>query len=180
MLGSWTINVVTGGMPEKVATACGKLSEQLIGAEYAPIAYLGSQVVNGTNHSVLMEQTILSGKDVKNVVLVIFNEKPNDIDLTLVNIERVVEGGTGAGAVVVDPKTEIPEEAKDVFAAALEGFVGSSVQPFALLATQVVKGIDYIFAAEVTPVTQDPVKKVCTVTVNGLEKTVAFNDILNK
>lgn len=180
MLGSWNVDVVTGAMPEKVATACGKLNEQLIGAEYAPIAYVGSQVVNGTNHAVLMEQTILSGKDVKNVVLVIFNEKPNDIDLTLVNIERVVEGGVGAGATVVDVKTEIPAEAKDAYDAAIDGFVGSAVEPFALLATQVVKGIDYIFAAEVKPVVQDPVTKLCVVTVNGLDKKITFTDILNK
>ena len=37
-------------MPQKVATAIAELN--LIGAEYAPIAYLGSQLVNGVNHGV--------------------------------------------------------------------------------------------------------------------------------
>ena len=56
MLGSWEVNVVTGGMPQKVATAFGELAGSLVGAEYTPIAYLGSQQVNGVNHAVLAEQ----------------------------------------------------------------------------------------------------------------------------
>jgi hypothetical protein len=180
MLGSWNINVVVDGMPEKVATAVSKLNEQLLGAEYTPIAYLGSQVVNGTNHAVLAEQLLITGRDTKNVVLIIFNEKPSSgiEDLTLVAIERVVEGGEGMGAVEVNVKTDIPVDAKEAFASVIGGFVGSDVEPFALLATQVVNGVDYIFAAEVTSVTAAPAKKVCKVTVNELNKTVSFVDIL--
>jgi hypothetical protein len=180
MLGSWNINVVVDGMPEKVATAVSKLNEQLLGAEYTPIAYLGSQVVNGTNHAVLAEQLLITGRDTKNIVLIIFNEKPSSgiEDLTLVAIERVVEGGEGMGAVEVNVKTDIPVDAKVAFASVIGDFVGSDVEPFALLATQVVNGVDYIFAAEVTSVTAAPVKKVCKVTVNELNKTVSFVDIL--
>lgn len=180
MLGSWNINVVVDGMPEKVATAVSKLNEQLLGAEYTPIAYLGSQVVNGTNHAVLAEQLLITGRDTKNVVLIIFNEKPSSgiEDLTLVAIERVVEGGEGMGAVEVNVKTDIPVDAKVAFASVIGDFVGSDVEPFALLATQVVNGVDYIFTAEVTSVTAAPAKKVCKVTVNELNKTVSFVDIL--
>jgi hypothetical protein len=178
MVGNWKVNVSVGSMPEKVATAMGKLNEYLLGAEYTPIAYLGSQIVNGTNHAVLAEQLILSGKDTKNVVLIIFNEKPSDIDLTLVNIERVVEGGFGMGATVVDVKTDIPADAKAVLDAQLAGFIGSNVEPFALLATQVVKGVDYIFAAEATSVTANPVKKVTLVTANEVTKSLKFKEII--
>lgn len=177
MVGSWNIDVSIGGMPEKVATAVSKLNE-LVGAEYTPIAYLGSQVVNGTNYAVLAEQLLITGKDTKNVVVAIFNEKPGNMDLTLVNIERVVESGGELGGIVVDVKTEIPDDAKIVFDEAFVGFVGSKVEPFALLGTQVTKGVDYIFAAEVTPITQDPEKTVALVIVNGMTKEVAFVDIL--
>lgn len=178
LLGGWNIDVTVGAMPEKVATACGKLND-LVGAEYTPIAYLGSQVVNGVNHAVLAEQLLITGHDVKNVVLVIFNEKPESLDdLTLVSIERVIDGGNGMGATVVDVKTEIPVDALAVFEETLKGFVGSTIKPFALLATQVVSGIDYKFAAEVTPVVPDAETKVAVVTVNSLTKTIAFDDIL--
>ena len=178
-LGSWEVKVAVDAMPQKVATAVGELSEQLIGAEYKPIAYLGSQVVNGTNHAVLAEQTILTGKDTKNVVILIFNEKPNEMKATLVNIERVIEQGGELGGIAVDVKTDIPAEAKEAFDKAFEGFVGSKVKPFALLGTQVVKGVDYMFAAEVTSVTAEPVTKVCLVTVNGMTGDLAFADMLD-
>lgn len=179
MLGSWNVKVTVDGMPQKVATAIGELAEQLIGCEYKPIAYLGSQVVNGTNHAVLAEQTVLTGKDTKNVVVLIFNEKPNEMKATLVNIERVIEQGGEMGGIQVDAKTDIPAEAKEAFDNAFEGFVGSKVEPFAYLGSQVVKGVNYIFAAELTSVTAEPVTKVCLVTVNGMTGEVACSDLLD-
>jgi len=179
MVGSWNVDVVVGKLPQNVATAFAALSEKLLGAEYTPIAYLGSQVVNGVNHAVLAEQTIITGKDTKNVVVIIFNEKPGSMDpLTLVSIDRVVESGAPMGGTQVDVKTELSAEDKAVFEKGMGGFVGSKVEPFALLATQVVKGINYIFAAEVTPVTENPVKKVSLVTVNTLTPGAQFVDLL--
>lgn len=55
MIGNWDINVVVGKLPQKVATAFANLGETIIGATYTPIAYIGSQIVNGTNHAVLAE-----------------------------------------------------------------------------------------------------------------------------
>lgn len=179
MIGAWKIEVAVDAMPQAVATAVSKVNETLLGAEYTPIAYLGEQIVNGTNYAVLAEQLVLSGKDTKNVVLMIFNQKPGQIgDATLVSIERVVESGGELGGIKVDVQTDIPEEAKKAFDAAFAGFVGSNVEPFALLGTQVTNGINYIFAAEVTSVTKVPVKSVDVVTVNALTGDVAFTDIL--
>ena len=178
MVGSWKINVSTGAMPEKVATAVSALNE-MVGAEYKPIAYLGSQVVNGINHAVLCEQTVITGKDTKNVVVAIFNEKPEDLKLTLVAIERVVESGAPLGGIVVDATTDIPAEAKAAFDAQFEAFVGSKVEPFAYLGSQVVNGINYIFAATVTPVTQEPVVSAAIVIVNNTTGEVSFTDILD-
>lgn len=180
-LGGWTANVIVGGMPEAIATAIGKLAEQLIGAEYTPIAYLGSQVVNGTNHAVLAEQTILSGKDTKNIVVLVFNEKQVQGELpevTLVNIERVLEGGAPMGGLQINASTEIPAEAQEAFDSVMKGFVGSDVKPFAYLGSQVVKGINYVFAAEVTPVYPDAETHIAIVTVNSMVDKIAFADLL--
>lgn len=176
VVGAWNINISVGSMPEKVATAVGAIKESIMGADYEPIAYIGSQVVNGTNHAVLAEQVLTTGRDTKNVVLLIFNEKGMNCDL--VSIERVVEAGGELGGTVVDVKTDIPEDAQKAFDKALGGFVGAAVKPFALLATQPVNGINYVFAAEVTPVTAEPQKKFCVITVNNLEKKASFADIL--
>ena len=174
MFGNWDINVVLNKLPQKIATAFASLGETILGAQYTPIAYLGSQQVNGINHAVLAEQTIITGKDTKNIVLIIFNEKPEGA--SLVSIERIVESGEGFGGIVIDVKTEIPENAKAIFNESIGNFVGSSITPFALLATQMTKGMDYIFVATVTPVVPEAKPTVAIVTVNSLEKKISFID----
>ena len=176
MVGSWDINISTG-MPQKVATAFAELRDKLVGAEYTSIAYLGSQVVNGINHAVLAEQLLTTGKDTKNVVVVIFNEKEDKI--TLSNIERVVSSGGEFGGIKVDVKTEIPDEAKEALNSVLSGFIGSKIEPFAYLGQQVTKGTDYIFTATVAPVTLNPEVKVAIVVANAMENKLYIKDILN-
>ena len=174
MVGNWDVKVSTGGMPEKIATAVGDL--KIVGAEYTPIAYLGSQVVNGINHAVLAEQLVVAGKDTKNVVVIMFNERPEGV--TLVGIERVLESGGELGGISVDVKTDIPQDAKDAFNAVMNGFVGSKIEPFALLGTQITKGTNYIFAATLTPVTQDPKQSAVLVIANSLTGELSISDML--
>jgi hypothetical protein len=180
MVGNWKIDINTGGMPQKVASAIGKINETLMGAEYEPIAYIGSQVVNGINHAVLAKQTIITGKDTENIVLLIFNEKPNDMEATLVGIERVVEGGGEFGGVHIgDPTTDIPEDAKTAWDEVFTNFVGSEIEPFAYLGSQVVNGVNFIFAVTISPVVPNANKNVAIITVNTLTKNVIFTDLLN-
>jgi hypothetical protein len=84
--GGWIFQVSLDAMPEKVASAIIELNEILIGAKYRPIAYLGSQVVNGTNYAVLAEQIISDAASTKNVVLIVFNVAPGALKATLVYI----------------------------------------------------------------------------------------------
>lgn len=179
MTGSWDVKIVTNGMPQKVATAFSALAEQLIGAEYEPIAYLGSQVVNGTNHAVLAKQILTTGRDTTNVVILIFNEKPNAMEATLVSIDRVVEGGAALGGIKINPQVEIPAEAKAAWEEAFGAWVGTKLEPIALLGTQVVKGTNFIFAATVTPVAPEAAAKASIVTINPMTGTVAFDDLLS-
>ena len=176
MVGNWEVNININGMPQKIASAVSKLSETLVGAEYDPIAYLGSQQVNGLNHAVLAEQTVVTGRDSKNIVMLIFNEKPNEREATLVSIDRIVEGGDALGGTQINATTVIPEEAMNEWRTAFEGFIGSDVIPFALLATQVVKGTNFIFAATLTPVAPGAKSKVVIVTLNSMTGTLAFAD----
>lgn len=183
MLGSWKVNVSMNSMPEKIATAVGDLSS-MVGAEYSPIAYLGSQLVNGTNHAVLAEQTLVLGKDVKNIVVLIFHETTEGV--TLSNIERIIEGGSGMGGTQIKVETgdvlSADIDAMKVFNDTFAGFCGSKITPFALLATQVVRGMDYIFACELTPIIEDEAyaeKKVMLVTVNNMGSAPQLVNLLN-
>ena len=178
--GGWDVDIMMGKMPQKIATAFGKLAD-MVGANYTPIAYLGSQTVNGINHAVLAEQTVLTGKDTKNIVLIIFNEKPGDMnDPTVVNIERIIESTDGFGGTAIDVKSDIPDEAIDVFNAALEVHIGARFEPKALLATHVTgRGVEYAFLTEMTPITIDAEKTVYIIVVDSLTKSVSCTDILS-
>ena len=145
ILGGWNINAVTGGMPQKVATAFSEVFDGLTGAEYTPIAYLGEQVANGTNHAILAEQTLVLGRDIHNIVLIVLNERNEKFSIE--RIENVVAGGAPLGGIKIDVSTEIKGEAEKAWNEAFQMFVGSAVKPFALLGTQVTNGTDYIFAA---------------------------------
>ena len=173
-LGEWTVNVSVGSMPQKVASAFGNLN--LMGAEYTPIAYLGSQLVNGTNHAVLAEQLLITGRDQKNIVLMIFNEKGEDV--TLVNIERVLEGGAPMGGIKIDVQTEIPEDIKAAFHKRFEGYVGAHLEPVVYLGSQVTKGINYILLTVISGIRPCEDTTVALTIINPLTNERAFVDIL--
>ena len=53
-LGEWNLDEVKGtALPQKVQTDFTAVTSELVGAEYEPIAYLGSQQVNGMNYRIL-------------------------------------------------------------------------------------------------------------------------------
>lgn len=179
-LGGYQINVQVGKMPQKVATAFGEIFGNMVGASYVPIAYLGSQPVNiYINHAILAEQTIVTGKDTKNAVLVIINEKPQG--LTLSSIVPVLETGAHMGGTVVGVRVgnDIPDIASGAFNAAFRDFAGGNVKPIAYLGSQQANGVNFYFAVECKPLiggnnTNSAVKLV-TINTNG---TVEFDDIL--
>ena len=174
--GSWDIAVQIGKLPQKVATAFNNLN--IVGVEYELIAYIGSQVVNGTNHAVLAKQTILNGKDTENIVVMIFNEKPNDMDAVLVSIDRVLESGGIMGGPHINVKTALDDEVMDIWDDAFEGFVGSTVTPYALLGTQIATGTEYIFAATLVTTALEPEEHAMIVTINPMTKKVKMGDML--
>jgi len=96
-----------------------------------------------------MKQTLTSGKDVENIVLVILNEKPGDKggeSLSVVEIRTLFSNGGTLGGYTINPQINIPADAKAEFDKHFAGFTGANIEPFALLATQVVNGIAYVFA----------------------------------
>lgn len=176
MTGSWNIDVNTNGMPQKVASAFGKISEELIGAEYEFIAYIGTQVVNGVNHGVLATQTVLTGKDSKNIVLLIFNEKPREMELTLVGIERILESGGEFGGTTIEPSTadfDVTTWEKGV-----EDLIGVRLEPFAYIGNKVTTGTEKIYVATATPVAPNAKSKVVLVSINPVLKRTAISDLL--
>lgn len=179
--GNWNIEVNTNGMPQKVASAFTMVNETLVGAEYEFIAYLGDQLVNGTNHAVLAKQIVTTGRDTENVVVMQFNEKPKEMEATLIGIEHVVDGGMELGGTEIDIREIGPDdgtEASKVWYEAFEGFVGISMRPIVYLGKQVVNGVNYIYAATMEPMTLEGTKQAVVITINPREKVVKAVDML--
>ena len=77
-LGGWNLDEVKGcNLPQKVATDFTAVTSELVGAEYEPIAYLGSQQVNGTNYRILVLMRTETATPDKKLVKMIINEAPD-------------------------------------------------------------------------------------------------------
>lgn len=74
-LGGWNIEEVKGtALPQKVQSAFTAVTGELVGADYEPIAYLGSQTVNGTNYRIIAIQRLVVPNSENRIVKIIINE----------------------------------------------------------------------------------------------------------
>ena len=75
VLGGWNLeDVKATALPQKVQSAFTTVTGELIGADYEPIAYLGSQVVNGTNYRLIAIQKLVIPSGEKRIVKMIIHE----------------------------------------------------------------------------------------------------------
>lgn len=116
MFGEWVIKP-SAGMPQKVATAFSEKFGEIVGASYVPIAYLGEQLVNGKNHAILAEQTLIVNADVCNIVLIVMNEQAGEF--SIVSIETILKGTSGK-------LKEAKDDAKKELASAVSKLFGYS------------------------------------------------------
>ena len=88
-LGGWNLDEVKGtALPQKVQTNFTAVTGELVGVEYEPIAYLGSQQVNGTNYRILALQRVVSLNSEKKFVKMIIHEEL-DGSVRLVSVSGV-------------------------------------------------------------------------------------------
>ena len=75
ILGGWNLDEVRGmPLPQKVQSDFTAVTGDLTGADYEPIAYLGSQTVNGTNYRILAIQKLVVPESEKRIVKMIIHE----------------------------------------------------------------------------------------------------------
>lgn len=117
MFGEWVIKPSTG-MPQKVATAFSEKFGEIVGATYTPIAYLGEQLVNGKNHAILAEQTLVVNADVCNIVMIILNEQAGEF--SVVSIDPILSGSSGK--VQAAKEAEFASAKRDLASAAAKIF----------------------------------------------------------
>ena len=89
LLGSWNIDEMKGcNLPQKAQSAFTAVTGGLVGADYQPVLYVGSQLVNGTNYCILALQTIITANPEKRLVKVIINVAPNGV-ASLVSVSGI-------------------------------------------------------------------------------------------
>ena len=78
-------------MPQKAASAwSGAGFENLVGANYKPLIYCGSQVVKGINHWFIAELTVPYSSEIRKIVLLAINEFDGKYSLVKESIEVIL------------------------------------------------------------------------------------------
>lgn len=99
--GGWTVAGVTE-VTEENRAVFDLAMEKLLGVEYEPIAYLGSQVVAGLNHCFLCRATVVSPDAVPELVLVyIYEDLSGNAEIT-----HIADLDLAALAVPAEPAAE--------------------------------------------------------------------------
>ena len=138
-IGGWKfVNKPASSLPQDVASAIGIVQEQLIGATYTPLYYIAKQLVNGTNHLLICEQTLVIAKPEKHIVVM------------NINIPAGSVGGKGATVVDIITANEpmVSDELLALFNVATSKLLGASHKPVFYIGSQTVKGVNYFIVTE--------------------------------
>ena len=91
IVGGWDISGLKGAsLPQKAASAFTAFTNGMTGAEYEPLLYVGSQIVNGTNYCYIALQTIICAEPMKRLVKLILNES-SDGKVKAVSVTRIMK-----------------------------------------------------------------------------------------
>lgn len=185
--GGWTLTEQDAvKLPEEVQQAFSKVTQGEKDG-LTPVALVAHQVVAGTNDMILCK----SGSEYR--MIVIYRNLQGNAELTgnqpflLTDYTRnggeaVAEQLAGGWYAAEDTAVlPLPEDAKTALEKAKEGFVGSNIEPMALLGTQLVAGTNYAILCRVTPVVPNAVSSVQVVTVyadlQGNAEFISFHPI---
>lgn len=161
VVGGWSIAEDTSINDERLAVFNKALSGY-VGVNYWPVAYLGSQVVAGTNHCFLCTASpVVPNPGIHYVLVYIYEDLEGNaeyLDRDTISVpgemdfvpEEPEDGGWGF---VMDHT--ITEAHKALVAKATETLLGAKYEPVVYLSMQVVGGFNHCFLCKVTPVVPD-------------------------
>lgn len=93
MVGAWNYDVLKAcELPQKVASGFSEIFSNIVGADYTPVLYCGTQVVNGFNHMLICKSRICHPDAEDKLTKVILNELPEDeikSQWSIVSIEEI-------------------------------------------------------------------------------------------
>lgn len=184
LLGGWQINTddVEVDMPEEAkeafdAAMAARSEGMLDGDNYTPIAYLGSQVVSGTNYAYLCRTEVTDFTLVSSLKLVtVYRGLVSDasvLDVLNVNIEDYTDDVglefepmlAGGWTPNKDYPAKLSEEEQAAFDAATAELAGVSYTPLALMGTQLVAGRNLAFLCCAESATEEPMYLLAVIVV---------------
>lgn len=149
--------------------------------DYTPVAYLASQVVAGTNHCVLCKAMLSSY-----AIVYIYEDLEGNAEVTgIVSSDAAAQSAEGdvVGGWTEPESPEMTDDAKKALEKASETLTGAAYTPVALLATQVVAGMNYRIICESRPTVPVPEVGYVIVTVYAdlqgnaeITDTIEFQD----
>ncbi|EXM40146.1 hypothetical protein RASY3_06695 [Ruminococcus albus SY3] len=162
--GGWVIpdEIAIDKNPEARA-ALEKARETLAGAEFAPVAVLGTQAVAGTNYCILCKVTAVWVEQPTYVLVYVYEDLEGNAEITdtmEITLGNPETGYDETGVENIDGGWVIPDEiaidkhpeASAALEKARETLVGAEFAPVAVLGTQAVAGTNYCILCKVTAV----------------------------
>ena len=144
VLGGFTL-AASPVITDDIQALLDQATQELVGAEYTPVAYLANQIVAGTNHCLLCQVAPVVPEPVATYALVyIYEDLEGNAEITDVFNSEVVAAGTGlAGGWNAPESPELTEEAQAAFDKATADLTDASYTPLAFVQYQVVAGMNY-------------------------------------
>lgn len=169
--GGWEINqgkLSLADNPE-AKEAFEKATEELAGYEYEAVAFLGSQVVQGTNYSYLCKGTpVYPDAESEYLIVNVYEDLEGNTELTgtkgLLDIGNDdTDGGWSYNQ--ESPSVYENTEVKAAFEKATEGLAGMEYEPVAYIGSQTVSGTNYAVFCSETAVVPDAERAFSMVTI---------------
>ncbi len=185
-VGGWSVPQDTK-ITEEELKIFNKAIEGLTGVGYEPVAYLGSQVVAGTNHCFLCKSTVIYPGATNRYTLVYIYEKLDGTE-EILKFEDVTLPGTAdadgapiAGGWNYAEDPSVDDNIKAVVDKATEKLLGAEYEPVAYIGSQVVAGINHALLCRITAVTPDAESGYALVYIyedlNGGVEVLEINEI---
>ena len=178
VVGGWSVPESVM-ITEKEKALIDKATEELDGAEYTPVAYIGSQVVAGTNHCLLCKITPVVPDPVSSYAIVyIYEDLEGNAEITdILDCAASVNFVDAPGGWSASESPVITDEVEAAFAKASEKAEDFKYSPVALLGEQVVAGMNYCVLAK-TPVSSAGSKFALVYIYKDLSGNAEITDVI--
>lgn len=180
VVGGWeATDVCVTKLSEEEQAIFDKALEGLVGVGYTPVQVLATQLVSGTNYAYLaVGETVTATPEKNYYVITVYADLNGGAELT--NIHKIDssdlhtkedrEYETSVGGWEVVPVSEpgaLPDaELQGKFEEATAQLMGVTLQPVAVLGTQLVNGTNYSILCSGNAVVPNPVSKLYVLTMN--------------